>query len=216
MALPLTGGPMAAAFTPLCLLADKYQTDKGGVSTTYGGCPGDTCHTYTKAYYGLLADRALDVKRVLEIGINAGGSLRMWEEFFLYAQIVGLDIRPEVLFNTGRIRTYLADQSKAESLLEAIYNINVIPTFDLIVDDGSHELQHQLITMKTLLPFLEVDGLYVIEDVGGIHCTPRTISDHVPAGFAVSFMDCPDGIGKAHCPVCGGPEALVVIRRYWV
>lgn len=204
---------MPRNLTPLCSLADKYQTDKGGISTTYGGCPGDTCHTYTRAYYELLADKALSVKRVLEIGVNAGGSLRLWEEFFPYAQIVGLDIRQEVLFNAGRIRCYLADQSKAESLLEAIYNVSVIPTFDLIVDDGSHELQHQLITMKTLLPFLEADGLYVIEDVGGIHCTPRTISDHVPVGFHATFVDCPDGIGKAHCPVCGGPEALVVIRR---
>lgn len=204
---------MALPIEPtLCELADKYQTDKGGVSTTYGGCPGDTCHTYTKAYEKLLGEYRHTAMRVLEIGVNAGGSLRMWEEYFEFARISGFDIRPEVLFNAGRIKCYLADQSNAQSLLNAVYNIHLQPSFDLIVDDGSHELQHQLITMKTLLPFLKPDGLYVIEDVGGIHCTPRTITDHVPSQYIVELIDCPDGIGKAHCPVCGGPEALVVIR----
>lgn len=200
--------------TPLCELADKYQTDKGGKDTIYGGCPGDTCHTYTEAYYKMFPDTSrYGVLRVLEIGINAGSSLRMWEEWFPNAKISGFDILPHVLFNAGRIRCYQADQSQEASLLEAVYRIAVAPAFDLIVDDGSHELQHQLITMKTLLPFLSVDGVYVIEDVGGMHCNPRPILDHVPAGYEVELIECPGGQGKAHCPACGGPELLFAIRR---
>lgn len=199
--------------TPLCELADKYQTDKGGLSTIYGGCPGDTCHTYTEAYYNMFKNRRESVFRVLEIGINAGSSLRMWEEFFPAAKISGFDIRPEVLFNAGRIRCYLADQSNANSLLEAVYNIHVRPEFELIVDDGSHELLHQLVTMKTLLPFITDDGVYIIEDVGGMHCNPRPILDHVPDGYVAEQIECPGGQGKAHCPACGGPELLFAIRR---
>lgn len=200
--------------TALCRLADKYQTDKGGMSTIYGGCPGDTCHTYTEAYYEMFDEKQRHaVTRVLEIGVNAGSSLRMWEEWFPRAKISGFDIRPEVLFNVGRIRCYLADQSNPSSLLEAIYKISVTPVFELIVDDGSHELQHQLITMKTLLPFLTRDGVYVIEDVGGLHCNPRPITDHVPDGYRFQLVECPGGQGKAHCPACGGPELLIVIRR---
>lgn len=200
--------------TPLCALADKYQTDKGGLSTIYGGCPGDTCHTYTEAYYRMFDDqRRHNVRRVLEIGVNAGSSLRMWEEWFPHAKISGLDILSHVLFNAGRIRCYIADQSSEVSLLEAIHNISVSPVFDLIIDDGSHELQHQLISMKTLLPFLTPDGVYVIEDVGGMHCNPRPITDHVPPGFVFELIECPGGQGKAHCPACGGPELLIVIRR---
>ena len=199
--------------TRLCELADKYQTDKGGKSTIYGGCPGDTCHTYTVAYDKLFAGREDDVRRVLEIGINAGSSLRMWEEYFPKAKISGLDILPHVLFNAGRIRCYLADQSNPHSLLEAVHNIAVNPVFDVIIDDGSHELQHQLITMKTLLPFLTPDGVFIIEDVGGMHCNPRPILDHIPPGFVAELVECPGGQGKAHCPACGGPELLFVIRR---
>ena len=200
--------------TPLCELADKYQTDKGGKSTIYGGCPGDTCHAYTPAYFLLFAGRQNEVRRVLEIGVNAGSSLRMWEEFFPHAKISGFDILPHVLFNAGRIRCYQADQSSAASLLDAVHRIATLPEFDLIVDDGSHELQHQLITMTTLLPFLSKGGIYVIEDVGGLHCNPRPILDHVPASFDVGLVECPGGQGKAHCPACGGPELLITIQRH--
>lgn len=36
---------------------------------------------------------------------------------------------------------------------------------DFIVDDGSHQPAHQVVTALTLMPFLEKDGIYVIEDV---------------------------------------------------
>lgn len=200
--------------TALCDLADKYQTDKGGKSTIYGGCPGDTCHTYTEAYYNMFdAQQRAAVSRVLEIGINAGSSLRMWEEWFPHAKVIGFDILPHVLFNSGRIKCFQADQSSEFSLLEAVYKVSVTPEFDLIIDDGSHELQHQLITMKTLLPFLSTYGVYVIEDVGGMHCNPRPILDHIPPGYVFELVECPGGQGKAHCPACGGPELLFVIRR---
>lgn len=198
--------------TPLCILADKYQTDKGGKSTVYGGCPGDTCHTYTKAYYELFRGRENEVKKVLEIGVNAGGSLRMWEEYFQNASIWGLDIRPEVMFKAGRITTIVADQSNAGSLLTALTATGP-EDFDLIIDDGSHELHHQIISMRTLLPFLKPQGWYVIEDVGGMHCNPRPIQDCVPHGYTIRAIECPDGVGKAHCPACGGPEALFIIQR---
>jgi hypothetical protein len=198
--------------TPLCVLADQFQTDKGGLSTIYGGCPGDTCHTYTEAYYKMFNDRRHDVKRVLEIGVNAGSSLRMWESFFPNAEIIGLDILPHVLFNTGRIRCIQADQSSLGSLHAAMMSAGP-GAFDLMIDDGSHELHHQIISMVTLLPFLAKDGVYVIEDVGGLHCNPRPITDHIPSGYVAELIECPDGQGKAHCPACGGPELLIAIRR---
>jgi len=37
--------------------------------------------------------------------------------------------------------------------------------FDLIIDDGSHLCNHQIISAAVLSPFLKSGGLYIIEDV---------------------------------------------------
>jgi demethylmacrocin O-methyltransferase len=205
--------------TILCELADNHQTDKGGRSTTYGGVPGDTCHNYTPAYHGMFGDRRDSVRRVLEVGVNAGSSLRMWEEYFPAATIVGFDIRREVLFTDGRVECHYADQSSRQSLLAAVAAAGGGP-FDLIIDDGSHEDAHQITTAETLLPFLAPGGAFVIEDIH-IDCRPESLADRIqaPAGFAWRAVECGVGIGKARCrpgcEFCGGSagETLIVYER---
>lgn len=205
--------------TILCELADKHQTDKGGRSTTYGGVPGDTCHNYTPAYHAMFGDRRESVRRVLEVGVNAGSSLRMWEEYFPNAKIVGLDIRREVLFTAGRVECHYADQSSRQSLLAAVAAAGGGP-FDLIIDDGSHEDAHQIVTAETLMPLLATGGAFVIEDID-IDCRPELLADriHAPAEFAWRPVGCGVGIGKARCrpgcEFCGGTagETLIVFER---
>ena len=205
--------------TILCELADKYTTDKGGRSTVYGGVPGDTCHAYTPAYHAMLGDRRGDVRRVLEVGVNAGSSLRMWEEYFPQAEVIGLDIRPEVLFTAGRIRCYRADQGSRESLLAAVDQAGG-GLFDLMIDDGSHQDAHQILTAETLLPYLAPGGLYVIEDID-IDCRPELLAQRIDAPPGVTWEPVPTGvgIGKARCrpgcQFCGGAagETLIVYRR---
>ena len=204
--------------TILCELADKHMTDKGGQSTVYGGYPGDTCHNYTPAYHELLGHRREQVRRVLEVGVNAGSSLRMWAEYFPAAQVIGLDIRPEVLFTADRIRCYLADQGNAGSLRAAVEAAGG-GGFDLIVDDGSHEDHHQVITAETLLPYLAPGGVYVIEDIR-IDCRPELIADRINApGYRWRPVECGHGIGKARCdpgcPYCHGAagETLIVFEE---
>lgn len=205
--------------TPLCHLANKYQTDKGGRDGTYAGVQGGTCHEYTPIYWDLLHEKREQVKVVLEIGVNSGASLRVWEEFFPKAQIIGLDIRRECLFNEGRIRCFYADQSNPESLRAALLEAGAgFPCFDLIVDDGSHEHDHILTSLTTLAPFLSWDGIYVVEDIR-IDCHPELVGDHTPEGFCWSPYKAEPAMGGAHCdpgcPTCNGTgvEQLVVVRR---
>jgi hypothetical protein len=205
--------------TLLCELADKHMTDKGGQSTVYGGQPSDTCHNYTPAYHAIFGNRRDTVRRVLEVGVNAGSSLRMWEEYFPAAEIIGLDIRPEVLFSAGRIRCYQADQGDAESLRSAIAAAGGGP-FDLIIDDGSHLDDHQIITAETLLPLLADRGAYVIEDIE-IDCRPELLAARIaaPPGLAWQAIATGIHIGKARCrpgcEFCGGNsgETLIVWVR---
>jgi len=206
--------------TPLCDLAKKHQTDKGGWHLMYGGCHSDTCHNYTPTYYEMFRGREDKVKRVIEVGINAGSSLRMWEEFFPNAEIYGLDINQRCLFDAGRIKCFFADQGSPESLKAAVQKIGGTPLFDLIIDDGSHEYTHQLVTANTLLPFVQTNGYYVIEDID-IDCKPERLSDliKVPTGeFELQHLNVGKGIGKArcnpNCPFCQGAEGERLIAYH--
>ncbi len=152
--------------TPLCELASKWNTDKTPL------CRKGRGHSYTPYYYDLF--RRLNVCKVLEIGIESGASLRLWEEYFSKAEIFGLDIRKDFLINEGRIRSFWCDQGDLESIRVAAALIG--KNFDLIIDDGSHNAQHQVASAKILVPLLAPSGIYVIEDVS----EPDAVTSQLP------------------------------------
>jgi hypothetical protein len=139
--------------TELCKLAAKWVTDKTPLIN----------HEYTPFYHELLRGR--NIRKVLEIGIARGGSLRMWQEYFPKAEIYGLDnLEYGVLVNEGRIRSFLCDQGSEGSLRAAAALVG--GNCDLIIDDGSHRSAHQVLTAKVLIPLLlSPDGIYIIEDI---------------------------------------------------
>ena len=55
--------------------------------------------------------------------------------------------------------------------------------FDLIVDDGSHDLEHQILTVNILARYLAPGGIFIIEDVNR---DPTEIIKRLPPGFGVS------------------------------
>jgi len=134
-------------------LANKYGSDKGEKSYA---------NNFTKIYDSYLSDRRNDVKKVLEIGVGNGGSLRMWCEYFPNAIIYGIDINPGFLFSEDRIITALVDQSNREGLKKFAEENG---PFDLILDDGSHNVIHQQISLGLLFPYLEDGGYYIVEDL---------------------------------------------------
>ncbi len=139
--------------TELCLLGLKYGADKSPL----------VFHSYTPFYYALWSEKRLAIKRLFELGINAGASHRMWQEFFPNAEIIGADFKENLLINEGRIKSYLCDQSSEADLLKLTSEIG--KDFDIMIDDGSHETAHQILTAKILSPLLAKGGIYVIEDV---------------------------------------------------
>jgi hypothetical protein len=146
---------MAKAVT-LDYLATKYPTDK------LAAWKGGTGHSYVPWYASEFDAHRLDVRRVLEIGINEGNSLRMWRDYFVNAEIVGLDIHYPGLVTEERIRSYYLDQSSARNLVHFREHCG---TFDLIIDDGSHEPEDQKLTCNILGDRLSPGGYYVIEDI---------------------------------------------------
>lgn len=184
--------------TVLDELARKFETDKGGFHYRYGGGDSDTCHNYCGVYHKLFGDARESVKHVLEIGINAGSSLRMWKAYFPNAQIVGLDSDAKCLVHgEDRIRCIGADQGSPESLCVAMGQLSPeAGLFDMIIDDGSHFRDHQITSMKTLLPFLAPWGVYVIEDLStGPVESLASLCAAVPAGYHCSAVKITGGLG---------------------
>lgn len=120
-------------------------------------------HNYTHLY-----DKYLNGHKplnILEIGVKRGSSLLMWKKAFPKATISGIDIEDvsdrNILRGNKDLHLFVGDQSDRKFL----HKVSESGSFDLIVDDGSHHPEHQLITLDSLWPHLSKGGLYVIEDI---------------------------------------------------
>ncbi len=141
----------------LSQIAFKYKSDK---------CPQLGRYSYTEYYYTLLSSKRQSIKKVLEIGVGNGASLRMWRDFFPHAQIYGADISPELMLKEDRIQTFVCDKDKMEDLEKLIEKIG--PDIDLVIDNSSHLPNPQPFTCLYLMPLLNKNVIYVIEAVSDL------------------------------------------------
>ena len=98
---------------------------------------------------------------ILEIGIDKGDSLRLWREYFSNAQICGIDLFQKNI-SIDNVDILIGDQSDY-SFLKTV--VNKYHNFDIIIDDGSHLSKDIISSFKFLFPFLNNNGLYVVEDL---------------------------------------------------
>lgn len=124
------------------------------VFNTHEGRQVDKWQHYLEIYQRHFARYVGTDCRILEIGVDHGGSLQMWKHYFGdSAQILGVDINPACKeYEEDQIQVLIADQCKLPDLGE----------FDIIIDDGSHVCAHQSITYRALWP--KCKGVYLIED----------------------------------------------------
>lgn len=129
----------------------KYNSDKSGY------------HTYENVYGSLFNDRSL-VKNVLEVGIHLGASLKAWKDLFPNANIIGLENNVERFFTEKRIHSMYIDQSIIQTFVD-FKSVMRGTKFDFIIDDGCHYLQETKDTFHQLLPMLEINGWFIVEDI---------------------------------------------------
>ena len=107
--------------------------------------------------------------RLMEIGIQNGGSLEIWAKYFVNAEkFVGCDINPDcsrLEFDDARIALVVANANSDETQ-QKIYNLS--PSFDIIIDDGSHRSSDIIVSFSRYFSLLNDEGLYIIED---LHCS---------------------------------------------
>lgn len=131
---------------PISSILAQYDTDKVNP------------HRYGPAYDELFSqfDRNAPLN-ILEIGVQKGGSLCAWQDYFPNATITGVDIvdgvKPEyrregITYVTSDIRKWETDQ-----------------TFDIIIDDGSHFDHDVRFVIDNFAGKLRPGGLLIVEDI---------------------------------------------------
>lgn len=122
---------------------------------------------YFRAYETMFEPLIEKKIRLLELGINRGGSLQLWRDYFPAGIIAGLDINPVVVDDSsGRIRVYQGLQQDTR-LLDRIRQETAPEGFDIIIDDCSHIGEFSAISFWHLFErHLKPGGLFVIEDWG--------------------------------------------------
>lgn len=111
--------------------------------------------------------------RILEIGVNMGGSLELWRNYFQNpaAEIVGIDIHPgcAVLDHPARNIHVRIGAQQDHNFLKTL--IDELGPFDIILDDGSHIPSYTLQAFQYLFPHGLADGgVYLVEDLFSCYC----------------------------------------------
>lgn len=120
-------------------------------------------HGYHRFYPWFLSPFRRGPVRLLEIGIDQLGSVRLWRRYFpAGVELHGID-RDEKQFDDRAVQLHAVDQSDAAALHRFASGIDT--PFDVIIDDGSHIPHHQLLTLGIIWKLLRPGGVYIIEDV---------------------------------------------------
>ncbi|MDJ1184193.1 hypothetical protein [Roseofilum casamattae] len=162
-------------------LANKYKSDKG---TEYFDR-----HGYTLVYETLFSPLKSKPITFLEIGLCIGGpefgeqflnriptdmpSIRMWTEYFDNASLYGFDISDfsHLEYEFSNFKFVKGDLSSKQDILNlvaiAVRNEGKenSAVYDVILDDASHASFHQQHAFSILFPYLQPNGIYIIEDL---------------------------------------------------
>ena len=143
------------------MLESFYNQHEGLVS--------DKWSIYLPVYERLFGPLRQAPVTLLEVGIQNGGSLQIWEKYFPAAiRLVGCDINPNcerLSYSADKIELVVGDINLPETLARIF---SIASQFDIVIDDGSHTSSDIIQTFCNLFPRLKQGGLFIAED---LHCS---------------------------------------------
>ncbi len=153
-------------------LAQIYARHSGGTKFNDKG----TSHDYIGVYESLLAPYRETAKRVVEIGVFDGHSLRMFAEYFTNAEVHGIDCDEQPHGGKADLRPMISDGKHNIHIFDATDGQEVQrkfkdSLFDIVIDDAAHNIEQQVKLIEIWLPRLAPGGLHVVEDIQEIDCT---------------------------------------------
>lgn len=158
-------------FGELLRIGTEHQTDK-------------VTHGFLPYYENLLGHLKTEKINFLEIGVFFGASIKMWKDYFTNGEIYGMDTfeglqgngnifpNPTLFYdnwktgNIDRVKLFKCDQSKEIELYNFVKyceDNNIL--FDVILDDASHLMRDQQITLSILFKLLKKGGYFIVEDI---------------------------------------------------
>lgn len=152
------------SFPTLTNLADRFNTDKNRHTGNR--------HAYARIYDRLLSSRRLAMRRLMEIGLcrrladnqSETPSVALWQSYFPFCQVVGVDLTDFSRLNNERFTSFVGDQSKLDDLRGVAAYLEP-QSFDVIIDDGSHASFDEQLTLCEFFPLLAEGGWYFLEDL---------------------------------------------------
>lgn len=104
---------------------------------------------------------------ILEIGVFKGGSLQMWRDYFKNScnkvTVYGIDINPECkCLEDEDIKIFIGSQEDRDFLRKVKKEIEKV---DILIDDGGHTMNQQIISFEELFDLVSDSGMYLCEDL---------------------------------------------------
>ncbi len=120
-------------------------------------------NTYFQAYEELFSGYVGKEIIFAEIGVMHGGSMFMWREYFgNKAKIIGIDLHPNAKeLEKHGFEIFVGSQSDP-NFWKNFYN--KVGKIDILLDDGGHENNQQIITLNESIPNIKDGGIILIED----------------------------------------------------
>ena len=134
-------------------LAQYYHTDK------------HYFHNYfEKVYQDLFHPIRLTTKKFVELGVHEGASMIIWREFFPNATIIGLDLTPGLNRIEDKTRMEFGQlNSQFRNELDDFASKH--SDIDVFMDDGSHTMKDQQMTLASVFRSIRPGGIFVLEDL---------------------------------------------------
>lgn len=119
--------------------------------------------SYFQVYDTLLSKYRHKKITFVEIGVFNGGSLFMWRDYFgPEVRIIGIDLNSIAkTWEKDGFEIYIGNQADPE-FWERFFA--AVGDVDVILDDGGHTNEHQIVTVHHCIPHIKDNGLMIVED----------------------------------------------------
>ena len=176
------------SLTDICkedLIGCSYVTEHGSDKLDW--------HAYMPVYEERLETYRDSAERVLEVGVQGGGSIVMWQKYFTNANIVGVEwCGSEVLREKSR---QLLDDSKScihwntdGYNPQTVEMLRQYGSFDIVIDDGPHTIESQCYFALHYSQLVKVGGLVIVEDIDGLE-NAQKIKNSLPDYMEGEIVD---------------------------
>lgn len=147
-----------------------------------------TKHPYTEEYDVLFEKWRDKPVRLLEIGAYHGASTIAWDKYFPKGDITVVDVQPRKALENIKGRV---DPDRTRIIIANAYDeefADTLGNFDIVNDDGPHDLESMIQCIKLYFPKLNKGGVLVIEDIPDASWIDKLIAE-LPKDTRVKGVD---------------------------